>query len=48
MPQCHGSRGTVDFWVKARASAMGIAGYRASWMHPEGTTHSTMLSIEID
>jgi hypothetical protein len=43
-----GSKGTVDFWVKAQASAMGIAKYRASWMHPEGTTHSNMLSIEID
>jgi hypothetical protein len=43
-----GSKGTVDFWVKAQASAMGIAKYRASWMHPEGTTRSNMLSVEID
>jgi hypothetical protein len=43
-----GSKGTVVFWVKAQASAMGMAKYRAAWMHPEGTSHSNRLSIEID
>jgi hypothetical protein len=43
-----GKTGLVYFWVKAQASAMGIAKYRAAWMHPEGTSHSNMLSIEID
>jgi hypothetical protein len=43
-----GSKGTVDFWVKAHASAMGIAWYRAAWMHPEGTSRTNKLGIEID
>jgi hypothetical protein len=43
-----GTKGTVSFWVKAQASAMGIAKYRAAWMHPEGTSHSNMLGVEID
>jgi hypothetical protein len=43
-----GKSGVVYFWVKAEASAMGIAKYRAAWMHPEGTSHSNMLSVEID
>lgn len=43
-----GKTGMVAFWVKAQASAMGIAKYRAAWMHPEGTSHSNMLSIAID
>ena len=43
-----GKSGVVDFWVSAKASAMGIAKYRAAWMHPEGTTHSNMLSVAIN
>ena len=43
-----GKTGVVSFWVKAMASAMGIAKYRAAWMHPEGTTHSNMLSVAIN
>jgi hypothetical protein len=43
-----GKTGLVYFWVKAQATAMGIAKYRAAWMHPEGTTRSNMLSVEID
>ena len=40
--------GVVSFWVKAKASAMGIVQYRAAWMHPEGTSHSNMLSVAIN
>jgi hypothetical protein len=43
-----GKTGVVSFWVKAKASAMGIAKYRAAWMHPEGTSHSNMLSVAIN
>jgi len=43
-----GKTGMVEFWVKAEASAMGIAKYRAAWMHPEGTSHSNRLSVAID
>jgi hypothetical protein len=43
-----GKSGVATFWVKAQASAMGIAKYRAAWMHPEGTSHSNMLSVAID
>ena len=43
-----GKTGVVSFWVKATASAMGIAKYRAAWMHPEGTSHSNMLSVAIN
>lgn len=41
-------RGIVVFWVKAEPTAMGIAKYRAAWMHPEGTTRSNVCSVEID
>ncbi|MEI6450335.1 MAG: hypothetical protein WCP98_10340 [Actinomycetes bacterium] len=43
-----GSRGTVTFWVRATASAMGIARYRAAWRNPGGTTRSNVLMVEID
>ncbi len=43
-----GSKGTVVFWVKAQVSAMGLAKYRAAWMHPGGSTHSTKHAVEID
>jgi hypothetical protein len=43
-----GKTGVVSFWVKATASAMGIAQYRAAWMHPEGTSRSNMLSVAIN
>jgi hypothetical protein len=43
-----GKTGVVAFWVKAQASAMGMAKYRAAWMHPGGTTRSNRLSVEID
>ena len=43
-----GRLGTVTFMVKAEASAMGIARYRATWMHPEGTARSNAVSVEID
>jgi len=43
-----GRLGTVTFMVKAGASAMGIARYRAAWMHPEGTARSNAVSVEID
>ena len=43
-----GSKGTVTFWVKAQASAMGIAEYRAAWRNPGGTTRSNVLRVEID
>jgi len=43
-----GSKGTVTFWVKAKASAMGIAKYRAAWKNPGGTTRSNVLRVEID
>lgn len=43
-----GSMGTVTFSVKAKASAMGIAKYRAAWTNPGGTTRSNVLRVEID
>ena len=43
-----GKSGVVSFWVKAEASAMGIAKYRVAWMHPEGTSHTNMLSVAIN
>ena len=43
-----GKTGIVTFWVKAQPSAMGIAKYRAAWMHPGGTTHSNRWMVEID
>ena len=43
-----GRVGTVTFTVSAHASSMGIARYRASWTHPEGTARSNALSVEID
>ena len=43
-----GRKGIVAFWVTATPSAMGIARYRAAWMHPEGTTRSNVLRVEID
>jgi hypothetical protein len=43
-----GSKGVVEFWVKAEASAMGIAKYKAAWKNPGGTTHSNVCSVEID
>jgi hypothetical protein len=43
-----GKTGVVKFWVKAQVSAMGMAKYRAAWMHPGGTSRSNMLSVEID
>jgi len=43
-----GRKGTLAFWVKAAPSAMGIAKYRAAWMHPEGTTRSNVVRVEID
>lgn len=43
-----GKTGVVTFWVKAQPTAMGIAKYRAAWMHPEGTTRTNVWSVEID
>ena len=43
-----GRLGTVTFMVKAEASAMGIAHYRATWMHPEGPARSNAVSVEIE
>ena len=43
-----GSVGNVTFWVAAKASAMGIAKYRAAWRNPGGSTHSNMLSVAIN
>lgn len=44
-----GRKGTVTFSVKAgEATAMGVAWYRASWMHPEGTARSNVWRVEID
>lgn len=45
----HGGRkGIVVFAVKGEPSAMGIAMYRAAWMHPMGTTRSNVCRVEID
>jgi hypothetical protein len=43
-----GRKGVAYFWVMPTPSAMGIAKYRAAWMHPEGTTRSNVLRVEID
>jgi hypothetical protein len=43
-----GRLGTVTFTVRAHASSMGMARYRAAWMHPEGTARSNAISVEID
>ena len=43
-----GRLGTVTFMVEAEASAMGIARYRAAWMHPEGTARSNAVGVEIE
>jgi hypothetical protein len=43
-----GKTGVVKFWVTARPTAMGIAKYRAAWMHPGGTTRSNRWMVEID
>lgn len=43
-----GKVGVVSFWVKAEPTAMGIAKYRAAWMHPEGTTRTNVWSLEVD
>ena len=43
-----GRRGIAYFWIIPTPSAMGIAWFRAAWMHPEGTTHSNRLGVEID
>lgn len=43
-----GRTGTVVFRVKGTPTAMGIAKYRASWMHPEGTSYSNAWSVELD
>lgn len=43
-----GSLGVVTVWVKARASAMGIAKYRAAWRNPGGTTYSNVKRVSID
>jgi len=43
-----GRKGVAYFWVVPTPSAMGIAKYRAAWTHPEGTTRSNVLRVEID
>jgi hypothetical protein len=43
-----GRTGTVVLRVKGTPTAMGIAKYRASWMHPEGASHSNAWSVELD
>ena len=42
------TRGWCTFMVKAAPSAMGIGIYKASWMHPGGTSYSNHVRSNID